>query len=226
MSLVPQSKDGRIEFFEERISPWTTNHAAIGTTAGAVTDLETKTTAARAAYQAQKAAQNTAKAATETLKDAVDAMFTAGSNIIKEIRTQAAKTGNSVYALAQIPAPALPSRLAPPGTPTDLTVTLNGDGTLILGFGCENPVGSTGTMYQVFRSNNGSNGDFIYLGGTGEKRFTDETVPAGATSLTYKIQAVRSTAAGMWATFNVFFGANANGQMTASVTDTTPKIAA
>jgi hypothetical protein len=40
----------------------------------------------------------------------------------------------------------------------------------------------------------------------------------------YKIQAVRSTATGPWATFMVLFGVGAGGQMTASLVQ--PKIAA
>jgi hypothetical protein len=41
----------------------------------------------------------------------------------------------------------------------------------------------------------------------------------------YKIQAVRSTASGPWAIFNLFFGTSSSGAITASV-ETAPKIAA
>jgi hypothetical protein len=46
--------------------------------------------------------------------------------------------------------------------------------------------------------------------------------------VTYQIQAVRSTAVGPWAQFNVNFGVSSGGAMTASVTEQppSPKLAA
>jgi hypothetical protein len=64
--------------------------ACVFTTTAAVTDLATKTTAARAAYNAQQAAQNAAKAATIDFNLAVDAMTTRGADIIKQIKAKAA----------------------------------------------------------------------------------------------------------------------------------------
>jgi hypothetical protein len=46
----------------------------------------------------------------------------------------------------------------------------------------------------------------VYLGGCGPKQFTDRTIPAGVSGVTYQMQAVRSTAVGPWAQFNVNFG--------------------
>ena len=53
----------------------------------------------------------------------------------------------------------------------------------------------------------------------GKKEFIDDSIPAGKTALMYKIQAVRSTAVGDWATFNVFFGTNASGLTTATLVE-------
>ena len=61
-------------------------------------------------------------------------------------------------------------------------------------------------MYMVYRKT-GPTGDFISLGGTGERKFTDATIPAGTSQVTYSIQAIRSTAAGQFAEFVVNFGA-------------------
>jgi hypothetical protein len=219
MSVVPAKAIDKVQFFENHITPWTTNAVAIGTTTTIVTDLTTKTTAARAAYVAQQTAQETAKAATLTFQTAVTAMAVAGADIIRQIRAKAGSAGDSVYSLAQIPAPATPSPVGPPGTPTDFSVELDGNGTLNLKWKCVNPAG--GTMYQVYRRI-GGDGEFTYLGGSGDKKFVDETIPAGATALTYQIQAVRSTAVGMWATFNVNFGTNSGGTMTASVEEVSP----
>jgi hypothetical protein len=100
-----------------------------------------------------------------------------------------------------------------PGTPTDFTVSLNGDGTLKLKWKCANPAGSVGTIYQVWRRIGGAGGagEFVYLGGSGTKDFTDDTLPAGSAAVTYQIQGVRSTAIGPWAQFNVNFGISSGG---------------
>src|SRR2546425_3413374 len=100
MSVMPSDKLGKISFCENHTAPWATNAVAIGTTTTAVTDLTTKTTAARAAFNAQQVAQDTAKAATLTLQMAVQAMATAGASIITQIRAKASVTGDSVYSLA------------------------------------------------------------------------------------------------------------------------------
>lgn len=226
MAVVPNKNAEKISFYENHIEPWTTNATAIGTTTTAVTDLETKTTAARDAFNAQQTAQDAAKAATLTLQMAVDAMATAGASIITQIRSKASTAGDSVYTLAQIPAPATPSPRPAPGQPTDFSVTLGADGALSLKWKCANPTGSTGTIYQMWRRIGGA-GEFTYLGGSGTKDFVDATVPAGSSQVTYQIQAVRSTAVGPWAQFNVNFGTSSGGTTIASITEGTPsKIAA
>jgi hypothetical protein len=228
--MIPKTVVGKIEWFENRLADWAANAAAIGSSAGEITALQTKTTTARASYLAQQQAQAAAKSTTLTLGDDITAMMNAGSDVIKKIRAKAATDGNSVYALANIPAPALPSPMPPPGTPTDFKVSLDQSGALELKWKCPNPPGAHGTIYQVYRRT-GAEGEFTYLGGTGEKKFLDATIPVAATSLTYQIQAARSTAAGPWAQFNVNFGTNPGGAMTASVSEPTsgttgPKIAA
>jgi hypothetical protein len=80
-------------------------------------------------------------------------------------------------------------------------------------------------MYMIYRRL-GAAGAFESLGGVGEKKFHDTTIPAGTASVTYKIQAVRSTAVGDWAEFNVNFGTGAGGGITATVTPTPTKLAA
>lgn len=223
MPLYPSSKAGKIGYFNSKIAPWTTNAVAIGTTTALVTDLDTKVTNAQTKLDAQIAAEQAAKTATEAATAAVASMVAAGADIIKSIRAKAATVGgDSVYELAQIPAPATPSPVNTLGTPTDFSVELGGDGALNLKWKCANPRAS-GVLYQVWRRI-GDSGDFTYVGGVGGKEFVDSGVPAGATTIVYKIQAVRSTAAGPWATFTVLFGVGAGGQTTASVT--TMKVAA
>jgi hypothetical protein len=221
MSVVPKKFAERIGYCEAHIEPFQTNATAIGTTSVAVTDLQTKTAAARAALSAQTEARVAAKAATSALKTTVNAMSIAMQDIIKQIRVKASTAGDGVYDLAQIPPPATPSSRPEPGTPSNLKVTLDGNGALILQWKCNNPPGTSGTMYQVWRKV-GPTGAVEYVGGVGEKKFTDDTLPAGASQVTYQIQAARSTKVGLWGTFLVQFGVSGGGAMTASVVETTP----
>ena len=54
-------------------------------------------------------------------------------------------------------------------------------------------------------------GEYEYLGGSGDKRFIDLTVPAGVPSVMYQIQGTRSTAVGDAAEFVVNFGISSGG---------------
>ena len=63
----------------------------------------------------------------------------------------------------------------------------------------------------------GANATFVYIGASGLKSFTDDTLPAGSASVTYQITAVRSTARGNPARFTVNFGVGGDGQQVASM---------
>jgi hypothetical protein len=74
MGVVPDTRVGKIEFYEAHISPWTTNAAGIGLTPASVTALGTLTATARDKYNDAEAARQAAKAATLAFHDAVRAM--------------------------------------------------------------------------------------------------------------------------------------------------------
>lgn len=224
MSTVPTKLVDKIQFYEQKNTPWAAHAVAIGTTTTEVTALNTKTVAARAALSAQAAAQSAAKAATVTLHAAVDAMDSAGMDIILKIKAKAAIDGDSVYALAEIPPPAVPGPVAAPGTPTDFKVQIQQDGSLILTWKCENPTNAVGTIYQVSRRI-GATGDFVILGATGSRKFIDDSLPINSAPITYRIMAVRSTVAGSPAQFTVSFGTGGDGVMMASVIQA-PRMAA
>lgn len=222
MAVIPDKRADKVSFFRAHNTPWAASAVQIGTTQQAVTDLDTKTTAAQDKLDAQAAAHQAAKAATLAANDAIDAMVNAGADIIKAIRAKAAVDGNSVYELAEIPAPASPSPVNTLGQPEKFTVELGQDGALTLKWKCASPRAS-GTTYQVWRSLDGG-ANFAYLGGCGAKSYTDRTVPGGCASILYRVQATRSTASGPWATFMVLYGVSPAGQITASVAQ--PRIAA
>lgn len=221
MGVVPDTRLGKIEFYEAHAlpgGPWATNAAAIGLTTAQVAALGTLTTQARAAFNAAEAARQAAKAATQNFYDKVRAMHNgpgAGSDMIQAIRNWAeSKNDPNVYTLAQIPPPATPGVTPPPGTPFDFTVGLLQNGALELKWKCNNPSGTQGTIYEVKRRiGGGASGPFTFVGASGVKTFTDDTVPAGGGggSVTYQITAVRSTQRGNPAQFTVHFGVGGGG---------------
>jgi hypothetical protein len=224
-TVLPRNPLEKVQFCENHTTPWSANAVAIGTTAAAVTDLQTKTTAARAAFNAQQAARQAAKVATSAYHQAVTAMASAASDIIKQVKAKAATGGDSIYNLAEIPSPATPSPVGPPGTPYEFVAQLDQTGVLRLAWTCDNPAGASGTVYQVSRQI-GATGAMQIIGAAGDKKFTDPSVPAGTAQVTYRVQALRSTVAGQPGEFTVKFGAApGSGELTASVV-AAPKLAA
>jgi hypothetical protein len=227
MPLIPETVVGKIEFFENHMADWVANSVAIGSSAAEITALQTKVTNARAAYLAQQVAQESAKSKTLTLRDDVTLMMNAGSDVIKKIRAKAATDGNTIYTLANIPAPATPTPVPAPGTPFGLKVGLKPNGSVELKWKCNNPANGHGTIYTIYRRIGGT-GEFTFIGGSGVREWVDTSLPAGVASVTYSIQGVRSTAVGDAAEFIVNFGV-VSGAMSATVTDgptTAPKMAA
>jgi hypothetical protein len=174
-----------------------------------VADYTTKVEAARAALSAQTAAQDAAKGATNDLRIALAAMVTAFSDIAKQVNVKASTAGDGVYSLANLPVPATPGPIGPLGEPNRFKVALdNVTGALVLIWKNTNPRGAGGATYQIYRRF-GNEGEFAFIAGTGEKKFTDSTIPAGTAQVQYKIQAVRSTSVGPFALCVVNFGAGA-----------------
>jgi hypothetical protein len=211
MSIFPQSRLGKIEFYENRITDWAANAAGIGLTPTAIADLTTLVEAARAAYSESEKARIASQAATQAFYDAVRAMHNgpgAGSDMVDQIRGFARRTDNpQVYVIAQIPAPQPASSIPPPGTPFGFTVGLLETGAIELKWKCINPEGAGGTIYEV-RRRTGVNpaSPFVYVGGSGTRNFTDNSLPSGSSPVTYQVTAARSTVRGNPGQFTVAFG--------------------
>jgi hypothetical protein len=100
-------------------------------------------------------------AAKNTARDAVCAMAADLANIVEGTPTvsdeQKLDLGLSVRAT--------PTPIAAPGTPYKFEVKLAGNGWLELGWKCNNPAGSTGTMYMIWRKI--GSGEFTFVGDAG-----------------------------------------------------------
>jgi len=227
MSTIPNDRRERVQFYRNHIAPWSSHAAAVGLSAGQVTNLTTLVAAAEDAMAAAEAARQASKAATEAFYNAVSSMSTDGAALVKTIRAFAEATSDpNVYVLAEIPAPSGGSAVPPPGTPANFTVTLNQDGSLRLAWKCQNPKNSSGTIYEVRRRALGSMGPWQYAGASGTRSFIDDTIVAPTAGVSYQITAIRSTQRGTPAVYNVAFGAGGAGLFIASVTQDTGKLAA
>ena len=222
MTVVPKNKPARISFFNARVAPWGTNSAVLKLDAADVTLLGTKVSAAQSAHADFVAAQAAARSATINYDQAVEDMTTLGMQLIDRIRATARTAGDGIYALADLPIPAIPSPIGAPGKPYGFEAVLLPDGTLEFTWACDNPPRASGTVYTVWRKKD--DGTWQSLGGAGQKKFIDTTVPAGVPSVIYSVQAMRSTGVGVSNEFTVNFGVASGGGMTATVS--APKLAA
>ena len=205
MRIVPKNQVPRIQFFELRVGRWAEHAEALGVPPDLVAELAAHTAAARDALKAKQAAENAARSATLRLKDAIAKMSTNGAAAIGFIGAKGMQPGgDGVYSLAFIPKPKKHSKIGPPGTPTNFRHELQQIGWLTLRWKCEHPRGAVSTMYELSRRVAG--GPFQRIGLAGQRKFVDKTIPAGATSVVYQIQAIRSRTKGPVATYNVNFG--------------------
>lgn len=120
------------------------------------------------------------------------------------------------------------SPIGPPGVPFEFKNTLGARGDVEISWKCDNPRGSTGTIYRIFRKDDRESG-FVFIGTAGRRKFVDSTLMAGAKRVAYRIQAIRSTKTGDWAEFVVQFGREnptANTEMQCGGTDAQARIAA
>ncbi|QKK08818.1 MAG: hypothetical protein HND58_12050 [Planctomycetota bacterium] len=214
MGITPNSRIGKVTFYETHISPWATNALAIGLEVAEVTSLGVATGAARTAYNEMIAARAASKAATQNFYNMVEAMHSApgkGSDMIDTIKNYAQTTDDpNVYTLAEIPPPSEPGTVPPPGTPFDFRLALQQNGAVELKWKCNNPAGAPGTVYEIRRSVDG--GEFVTLTTIGERTFLDETVPSTSGQVIYQITAIRSTLRGTPAQFNFRFGSGSGVQ--------------
>lgn len=213
MSTVPKGRVKRIAYYEARVAKWVENAELIGADPALVAAVQAQAIEARLALKAQKEAQSAARSATQQYNRAVRKLGKLGRNVMLQIRSAAGRTGDEVYALASISPPAKRSPIGKPGTPYKFKAVLHPSGDLLLTWKCDHPRGAEGTLYQIYRSIEGSSAQ-AYLGGSGTKEFIDSTLPRGCGSVTYSIQAIRTSAFGVAANFTVHFGSDVQDEPT------------
>jgi hypothetical protein len=201
--------------------PWGSNAAGIGLTAPIALEFTTLTTALATSMDAVETARLAYRNAVNNCNDAYRDLRAAAGNNVRSIRGYAEQQPKpqEIYDLAQIDPPAPPSPMPAPGQCTNLRVELLANGALGLRWKSANPAGASGTAYEIFRRI-GTSGAFGYIGvAGGDKSYTDDTVPAGSTSVTYEITGIRSGIRGLPAQFLVNFGVGGGGFTVMSITE-------
>jgi hypothetical protein len=208
MRLVPKGKSEKISFFKQRIAKWAQDPQSLGLDAETMATLVALLEEAEAAQKDQRLARATARGATMRLDTALKKLSAKGGKAIQRVRASTNASGVSSYTAALIPPVLKRSKLPPPGPAKSIRHTLANDGSLRLKWTSENPVGATGTVYNVWRRIERPKGsaEFEMLGSVGEKRFDDHTVPLGSVVVTYCIHPIRPTCDGPKAYHTIQFG--------------------
>jgi hypothetical protein len=207
MSFVPRKTLELLQFAAQYSALWRNQPSQIGLTTDQVNALNDIYDQASSARSQQQSLRDSAKAATVSFNASERLLRTRLADLIKTIRAFAANSDNptAVYSAAQIPPPSSPSPRPAPGTPTDFRIEFTQDGVLTLRWKCDNR-GTTGVVYTIERrSITGTGlGPWSSLGVTGERRFSDETIPP-APRIEYRITAQRGNVKGTPAIFGVSF---------------------
>ncbi len=196
-SVLPKTKIARIEWVEARIEEWLASPTLIGLTLSECQALNTKVKAARASYDEATKARARSKDATVSSDNDAAGMTALASTAIKHIKAYAASSANpdAVYAAASVPPPAAPGPAQAPARPSDFTFELDpNSGGLIVRWKCTNPAGVSRVSYTVRRGI--GNGAMTTAGVVGEKKFTDTTIPAGASVVNYQVYGQLGTLVG------------------------------
>jgi hypothetical protein len=198
---------------------WAANAANIGLTPAQAAAYSGAVAAYEAAALAQEQARQAARAATDSAAAAFNELRSLTGDRVRNIRAfaQDQEKPLTVYMLAQIPPPAAPTPVPPPAKPADLAALLDAStGELTITWKAANPRGASGTSYIVKRKLPGE-AQFAFVGVSGSKRFTDETLFAGPDSVQYTVQGQRADASGPVSdVFTVNFGRGGGGLMITS----------
>jgi hypothetical protein len=227
MGTYPRDRQQFLQWCEAHFPVWESAPAAIGLTAAQTAAFKTAANTMRARVNAQAAARDAAKAATESSVQQERVLRETASDLVRAIRSFAENTNNpGVYVQAQIPAPQPSAPVPPPGQPENFRVELNPGGSITLRWKARHPQGSDRVVYFVRRRLAGES-SFALLGGTGDRAFTDETLPAGISGATYIVQAQRGNVSGPPSQqLTVSFGVGGPGLTIASVTEGPTRLAA
>lgn len=150
MSIPRSPVVAPIEYLEDRVPLWQADPAAVGLSTEQAAAAAVLVQAARDAYSAQQAAELAASIALTDRDEAIASMRSFASNLIATIRAFARAENNpGVYATAGLLPPADPTPSPDPVVPTDVTLQLGTQGSIVVRW--EGSL-ALGTYYEVQRT--------------------------------------------------------------------------
>jgi hypothetical protein len=208
---VPRTLLEFLNFCDQHARVWSDRAASLGLTTLEAQAFENAYTLAKSKYDAHQQAIAASRGAAEVSAGAIRDLRRSAADTIRLIRAFAAQQDKpaTIYAMAEIPSPATPSPLPPPGSPFDFRAELNPIGSITLRWKCEAP--GAGTVYLI-RRRLASESAFRFLNAAGGREFTDAGVPVGAVGATYIINGQRTTVTGADSLpFSIMFGVAGGG---------------
>jgi hypothetical protein len=200
MSVLPQSRQGRLEYFEARVNTWTTNAAAIGITPAQATAVKNAAGTNRTDFNAMMVARDAAKSSTNTFYTTNNTLVDLGRDMIKTIKAFAATTNNPmVYSLANIDPPAPPTPVPAPDVPANLTGSVTADGVVTLTWKAT-PSGASSGIFFIVERKRASEANYSVLTATVEKAAMDPAAHVEASQVQYRVKAVRGADMSEWTT--------------------------
>lgn len=219
-------KNDQIVWFENHIAAWQASPTSYGTNAAAVTNLATAIVAARTAYNNAQLARQAAKNATVGQDEQVANMLTIGRDLVGVMKSFIENSNNpALWAQAGLVPDSAPGTSPSPNAPYQLNANLDSQGNVIVKWKTSQPAGVSGVIYSIRRSVDMGQGDagYVLLDSVGGKEFIDTTVPVGAASVSYAVQAKRGTQVSGWSeALTVKFGRASGGGLSISSAETSP----
>lgn len=212
--VLPTRVQDFLAFCNHHGDVWDDAPTTIGLTAAQVTAFKTKVGITQGFYDAQQAAIEESRSATVKANAYVADLRAEAAELVRFIKAyaQSQAVPADVYSAAEISPPAPPAPAAAPGQANDFHAELNGDGFITLKW--KAPVTGNGTVVWLI-SRKIDAGAFTSVGVSGERAFTDETIPLGSTSVSYKVQGQRGQTLGPVSfPFTLQFGVDGGGGLT------------
>lgn len=195
---IPERYAQAIDWCKDRVLRWDAHKAALHLSDEEVAQMRAMTDAADAAKEELAQARLRYRGAALAYRTRVGSMRAYAARLVASMRVVARASDEPalVYQLAGLPSPDPRSPTAAPATPTGFSVDLiPATGALRVGFECKHPRGVRGVTYRVerFVSTDASTGGFQFLTNAKGRAFTDDTIPAGAALVVYKVTPQTST---------------------------------
>lgn len=213
---TPQGKDELIAFARAHRDAWELVLATLGISQAEYDELASLVDLSEQHRAAALSAIDASRSAVIIQDDTLAELRKTLGGLITTITATAKKSSDpaSIWAAAELPVPKTPTELKTPPAPISVTGQINASGGVDLAW--KNPsknafIGATYFIVERSLKVNNTSEDFTYVASPADRKFTDETIPPGYDSATYRVSATRNNKTSQPATVIVNFGVGGSG---------------